>query len=118
MLQQLSTNAAVEAAGFTGPEQASLGIATSIAEGRLFGTDYGVLQSVQNGTAGAPGKAVYFPTALFELPKSASAAAPGVLRPVAIKLRANGMEDVLVTPSDTKDEMWLKAKIITCNAGG
>lgn len=113
-------------AGFTEAELSALHVdSAAFAEGRVFVADYKMLSGLEDGTFGAAGervnKFVYWPIALFVLPLAASSAKPMVPVPVAVKIRANGMEPLLVTPPakgmQDIDGMWRKAKIVVGNAG-
>ena len=115
-LQGLDSVAEASNAGFTAQETHNAGLTdTAFEAGRVFVTDYAPLKDFVNSSVGGTNKFVYWPSVLYELPSGATPDEPGVARPIAIKIRANGSPDVFVTPNNA--DLWLKAKIIVGNAG-
>jgi arachidonate 15-lipoxygenase len=94
--------------------QAVMGSDDSLAvagqEGRLYLTDYGILDGAINGTYPHEQKYVYAPLALFALPKGSDPAR--LLRPVAIQCgQSPGPDYPIITPNSGK-YAWLFAKTV------
>ncbi len=92
-----------------GSQKDSLELA--IGQGRLYFSDYSVLDGFVGGSYPQQQKYLYAPLALFALPLDSGST--GSLIPVAIQYKQDSKTQVAVrNPDDTEAEDWINAKII------